>query len=235
MIVTIEIFKAIWDIFLKHTTDFLNIDNLKTIAIFIAGIKSLWDLYKEFVLKPKLKLDIEMSNITQKNELSFDFQVNLNIFAIGGDIYLNKVYILNKKGIPRLRLYRPANTIGSSQDDLVEHYFIEATSGQCIEVTFRQELEIGWATEYQREDFTQLELDDKNFSAAIESIGGSSFFALRDFKLAKGSRKSLTLLGRMYSPQAFDNSKDGRPPTGWYLCIDYGVGKIKNKIFVTKA
>jgi hypothetical protein len=50
--VTIEIFKATWNMFIKHTTGFLSLDNLKTIAIFIAGLKSLWDLYKEFLLNP---------------------------------------------------------------------------------------------------------------------------------------------------------------------------------------
>jgi hypothetical protein len=45
-----------------------------------------------------------MSNITQKNELTFDFQVNLNIFAIGGDIFLKKVYILNKKGNSKIEV-----------------------------------------------------------------------------------------------------------------------------------
>ncbi len=145
------------------------------------------------------------------------------------DVYLKRLFILNNKeiAIEKLRFYRPTSTQVSSKAE-VEIYFVEVAAPT-------REIELDWAIEYRREDFTQLKLDEINLAAAIVSIGCQSFFALRDFKLAKGARKSLTLLGRMYSPKVLDNSKDGIPTTGWYLCIDYGVGKIKKKIFVTKT
>jgi hypothetical protein len=198
----------------------------------ITGIRGIWNLYKEFLQKPKLQIDVEMSNLVENYERSFDFQLNISMSSpspASTDVYFKRVFLLNNKeiAIEKLRFYRPTSTQVSSKAE-VEIYFIEIAAPT-------REIELDWAIEYRREDFTQLKVDEINLAAAIVSIGYQPFFAFRDLKLAKGSRKSMTLLGRMYSPQALDNSKDGIPTTGWYLCIDYGVGKIKKKIFVTKA
>jgi hypothetical protein len=210
---------------------FEKLSKTKTIEA-ITVIRGIWNLSKESRQKPKLQVDVEMSNLVENHERIFDFQLNISMSSpspASTDVYLKRVFLLNNKEIviEKLRFYRPTSAQVSSKAE-VEIYFIEVAAPT-------REIELDWAIEYRREDFTQLKLDEINLVAAIVSIGRQSFFALKDFKLGKGSRKSLTLLGRMYSPQALDGSKDGIPTTGWYLCIDYGVGKIKKKIFVTKA
>ncbi|MDP8934085.1 MAG: hypothetical protein M3N42_08035 [Cyanobacteriota bacterium] len=198
----------------------------------ITGIRGTWNLYKEFLQKPKIQVDVEMSNLVENNQKIFDFQLNISMLSPSSastDVYFKRVFLLNNKeiAIEKLRFYRPTSTQVSCKAE-IEIYFIEVAAPT-------REIDLDWAIEYRREDFTRLKLDEINLAAAIVSIGRQSFFALRDFKLAKGSRKSLTLIGRMYSSQNLDNRKNGIPTTGWYLCIDYGVGKIKKKIFVTKA
>ena len=219
--------KTFFEILLKSTEEFFTFDNIKTILIFITGIKTLWDLYKEFLIKPKIKLEIEKSSLVKKDKNKLDFQINLSLSSLNdADAYLTKVFLFNEKEVvlERLSYGRPASKTKSSQAE-VEIFSVD------IEPT--REIEIDWAIEYLREDFPKLNLDDLNYQAAIVSIRSTSFFPIRDFKLVKGSRKSFTLLGRMYLNQTLDDSQEKIvPTTGWSLCIDYGVATITEKVFV---
>lgn len=167
--------------------------------------------------------------MVKKDKDKLDFQINLSLSSLNdADAYLSKVFLFNEKGVvlKKLMYCRPASKTNSSQAE-VEFFWVD-----MAEPT--REIEIDWAIEYLREDFTKFNLDEINYNAALVSIKSTSFFPIRDFKLVKGSRKSLTLLGRMYLNTERNNSPEEIASiNGWFLCIDYGVAKIKKKLFIT--
>lgn len=162
--------KTFFEILLKSTEEFFTFDNIKTIFIFITGIKTIWDLYKEFLIEPRLKLEIERSSLVKKDKNKLDFQVNLSLSSLNdADAYLTKVFLFNEKEVvlERLSYGRPASKTKSSQAE------VEIFS---VDIKPTREIEIDWAIEYLREDFPKLNLDDLNYQAAIVSIRGTSFF-----------------------------------------------------------
>ncbi|MGA9381726.1 MAG: hypothetical protein WBV73_23435 [Phormidium sp.] len=209
---------------LTITGDFFNFDNIKTILITVTGIKSIWDLYKEFWRKAKLRVHIESSSLVKTDHNQFDFQINFSILSLNNaDAYLNKIYLYNQDKIyfSRLIYGRP----GTQIDSEVEIFCLDAVEPS-------REIELDWAIEYMREDLTKLKLDYKNYVAKIGLMKSTSFIKIRDFKLAGGAKKSFTLIGRIFTVENMNSNKNEIIPTsGWYLCINYGVGKIKEKIF----
>ncbi|MEE3718561.1 hypothetical protein V2H45_17615 [Tumidithrix elongata RA019] len=52
---------------------------------------------------------------------------------------------------------------------------------------------------------------------------------IRGFKITKYSRHLFTFVGELTLPQDFH--AEDLPNSGWYICFDYGLGKVEKKVF----
>jgi hypothetical protein len=213
----------------------INFDYIRNIAAFSGFIALLIQIYDKFIAKPKLDIDITYSGLIYRgNEI--DFKVDIDITALIGDVSIKKVYIFNalkeeycfiKKRfwyrdiqVDSIR-YRPT---GSGKWHLI------FSNGSIQKIPLDKAIK-GQAL-YYTGDISQLrggQINDKFIDPWFSLSQDNYEERIRGFKITKYSRHLFTFAGILEVPK--EASKDDLPTQNWYICLDYGIGKVEKRIF----
>ncbi len=177
-------------------------EEIKTIAAFggfLLGIANLLIvIFDKFINKGTLKVIIDKAEIKKIDRGYYAYQINLSLVAKHKDIWLNSAYIKNIKPV------------------------IEITDEYDGRKKAVNKMELYRAIPYSHKDYLNIE-QDKIKEAVKESFKNSVL--IKDLKIVKGERKSLTLISEIFTERLPDEFLDF-PLNNWDLDIDYGHSSV---------
>ncbi|MEA5476516.1 hypothetical protein VB774_02685 [Pseudanabaena galeata UHCC 0370] len=213
----------------------INFEDIKTIAAFSGFLALLIQIYDKFIAKPKLDIDITYSGLIYRGS-EIDFKVDLDITALIGDVSIKNVYIFNALKeeycfIKKRFWYRDLQVDSIRyHPERTENWHLISSNGSIQKIPLDKAIK--GQSLYYTGDISQLrggQINDK-FIVPWRNLSQDNYEEkIRGFKVTKHSRHLFTFAGILEVPE--EASKDDLPTQNWYICFDYGIGKVEKRIF----
>ncbi|MGG0934505.1 hypothetical protein ABHN11_00020 [Brevibacillus centrosporus] len=179
------------------------------IALPIAVVNLAITIYKEFIRKPKLQIELILSEWIASGQGIIDFQLNVRIKAIHGDVHIRSVRLLNKKH----QLHSLALV---SAPHFTSVFSIEKQKG-CY-------YPLAYANEYVKEDLTKT----SRFMESLGELKDKGIREVEELKITKDSVEILTFAGRIIGTLSSEwMTRRSIPDDAWFLQIAYDRKKSK--------
>lgn len=179
------------------------------IALPIAVINLAITIYKEFIRRPKLQVEMILSSWCASGQGVVDFQLNLRIKAIHGDVHIRSARLINgKHQLHSLALVSPPNFNAVIA--------VEQKKGSYYPLFY--------ANEYVKEDLT----NSPNFMERLGELRENGIREIEELKINKDSVEILTFAGRIIGTISSEwMTRRDIPDSSWFLQIKYDRKKSK--------